>query len=104
MKGVGRGAECARVSDGRFSGGTHGFGVGHVASEALDGGPLGLVRDGDQIVIDVNAHSIELLVDAAELAQRATVVAPITPRYTPGVLEKFARLAQVAEKGAVATP
>ena len=103
MKGVGRGADCALVTDGRFSGGTHGFCVGHVAPEALDGGPIGLVRDGDQIVIDVNTLSIELLVDAAELAERAQVLVPFTPRYTTGVLEKFARLVQGAEKGAVTT-
>ena len=103
MKGVGRGADCALVTDGRFSGGTHGFCVGHVAPEALDGGPIGLVRDGDQIVIDVNTLSIELMVDAAELAERAKVTPPFTPRYTTGVLEKFARLAQGAEKGAVTT-
>ncbi|HVB52068.1 MAG TPA: dihydroxy-acid dehydratase [Acidimicrobiales bacterium] len=103
MKGVGRGADCALVTDGRFSGGTHGFCVGHVAPEALDGGPIGLVRDGDQIAIDVNTLSINLLVDDDELAERARVLAPFTPRYTTGVLEKFARLAQGAEKGAVTT-
>ncbi|MHB8378722.1 MAG: dihydroxy-acid dehydratase [Acidimicrobiales bacterium] len=103
MKGVGRGRDCALVTDGRFSGGTHGFCVGHVAPEALDGGPIALVRDGDRIVIDVEALSIELLVDEAELAERAKVLAPFTPRYTTGVLEKFARLAQGADKGAVTT-
>jgi dihydroxy-acid dehydratase len=103
MKGVGRGADCALVTDGRFSGGTHGFCVGHVAPEALDGGPIALVRDGDEIVIDVNTLSIDLLVDEAELTERAKNVAPFTPRYTTGVLEKFARLAQGAEKGAVTT-
>jgi dihydroxy-acid dehydratase len=103
MKGVGRGADCALVTDGRFSGGTHGFCVGHVAPEALDGGPIALVRDGDEIIIDVNTLSIDLLVDEAELAERAKHVPPFTPRYTTGVLEKFARLAQGAEKGAVTT-
>jgi dihydroxy-acid dehydratase len=103
MKGVGRGADCALVTDGRFSGGTHGFCVGHVAPEALDGGPIGLVRDGDQIVIDVDTLSIDLLVDSNELAERAKVRAPFTPRYTSGALEKFARLAQGADKGAVTT-
>src|SRR5487761_2449885 len=103
MKGVGRGSDCALVTDGRFSGGTHGFCVGHVAPEALDGGPIGLVADGDQIRIDVNRHSIELMVDDAELAARATRVAPFPPRYTTGVLEKFARLVQGAETGAVTT-
>ncbi len=101
MKGVGRGADCALVTDGRFSGGTHGFCIGHVAPEALDGGPIALVRDGDEIVIDVTTYSIDLLVDEAELAERAKHVAPFTPRYSSGALEKFARLAQGADKGAV---
>jgi dihydroxy-acid dehydratase len=103
MKGVGRGGDCALVTDGRFSGGTHGFCVGHVAPEALDGGPIALVRDGDLINIDVNTLSIDLMVDAAELAERAAHVPVFTPRYTTGVLEKFARLVQGAEKGAVTT-
>jgi dihydroxy-acid dehydratase len=103
MKGVGRGSDCALITDGRFSGGTHGFCVGHVAPEALDGGPIALVRDGDRITIDVETLSIELDVDPAELAERAKHVAPFVPRYTTGVLEKFARMAQGAEKGAVTT-
>ena len=101
MKGAGRGGDCALVTDGRFSGGTHGFCVGHVAPEALNGGPIGLVQDGDRIVIDVVNHSIDLMVDEAELERRRGLVAPFVPRYTTGVLEKFARLAQGAEKGAV---
>jgi dihydroxy-acid dehydratase len=103
MKGVGRGGDCALITDGRFSGGTHGFCVGHVAPEALDGGPIALVEDGDRITIDVETLSIDLEVDAAELAERAKHVAPFVPRYTTGVLEKFARMAQGAEKGAVTT-
>jgi len=103
MKGVGRGSDCALITDGRFSGGTHGFCVGHVAPEALDGGPIALVRDGDRITIDVETLSIELVVDPAELAERAQHVAPFVPRYTTGVLEKFARMAQGADKGAVTT-
>ena len=103
MKGVGRGADCALVTDGRFSGGTHGFCIGHVAPEALDGGPIALVRDGDEIVIDVDTLSIDLLVDEAELAERAKSLPTFTPRYRTGVLEKFARLAQGADKGAVTT-
>ena len=67
MKGAGRGADAALVTDGRFSGGTHGFCVGHVAPEAVDGGPIAFVADGDRIVIDAAAHTIELMVDAAEL-------------------------------------
>jgi dihydroxy-acid dehydratase len=101
MTGVGRGKDCALITDGRFSGGTHGFCVGHVAPEALDGGPIALVEDGDQIRMDVTSNSIDLLVSAEELAARATRVKPFTPRYSTGVLEKFARLVQGAEKGAV---
>jgi dihydroxy-acid dehydratase len=103
MKGVGRGSDCALVTDGRFSGGTHGFCIGHVAPEALDGGPIALVHDGDQIAIDVTTLSIELLVDEAVLAQRAKELTAFTPRYSTGALEKFARLAQGADKGAVTT-
>ena len=69
MKGAGRGDDAALVTDGRFSGGTHGFCVGHVAPEAVDGGPIAFVADGDRIVIDAGAHTIELLVDDAELAR-----------------------------------
>jgi dihydroxy-acid dehydratase len=101
MKGVGRGGDCALVTDGRFSGGTHGFCVGHVAPEALDGGPIGVVADGDQIQIDVNTYAINLNVDPLELERRAQLVKPFVPRYTTGVLEKFARLVQGAETGAV---
>jgi dihydroxy-acid dehydratase len=101
MTGVGRGNDCALITDGRFSGGTHGFCVGHVAPEALDGGPIALVEDGDQIRIDVTTNSIDLLVGAEELAERTSRVKPFTPRYSTGVLEKFARLVQGAEKGAV---
>ncbi len=101
MKGVGRGSDSALVTDGRFSGGTHGFCVGHVAPEALDGGPIALVADGDEIEIDVSTHRIDLLVDEATLAARAAHLAPFTPRYTTGVLDKFARLVQGAERGAV---
>jgi dihydroxy-acid dehydratase len=101
MKGVGRGSDSALVTDGRFSGGTHGFCVGHVAPEALDGGPIALVADGDLIEIDVMSNTINLLVDPEVLARRAREVPPFTPRYSTGVLEKFARLVQGAETGAV---
>jgi dihydroxy-acid dehydratase len=101
MKGAGRGADCALVTDGRFSGGTHGFCVGHVAPEALSGGPLALVADGDRIVIDVTGHRIDLMVEAAELDRRRAALRHPPARYTTGVLEKFARLAQGAERGAV---
>src|SRR5690606_25549378 len=70
LKGAGRGGDCALVTDGRFSGGTWGFCIGHVAPEAVDGGPIALVADGDRIVIDVHAKQLDLLVDDAELARR----------------------------------
>jgi dihydroxy-acid dehydratase len=101
MKGAGRGGDCALVTDGRFSGGTHGFCVGHVAPEAVDGGPIAFVRDGDRIVIDVTAHTIDLDVPTDELARRVSEWKLPEPRYTTGVLAKYAKLAQGAERGAV---
>ena len=101
MKGAGRGGDAALVTDGRFSGGTHGFCVGHVAPEATEGGPIALVAEGDRIRIDVRDHSIDLLVDEATLADRRANWKPPEPRYTKGVLAKYARLAQGAEKGAI---
>ena len=103
MKGAGRGGDCALLTDGRFSGGTHGFCIGHVAPEAVDGGPIAFVRDGDRIVIDVRNHTIDLLVDEETLAARKAEWKLPEPRYTSGVLAKFARLAQGAEVGAVTT-
>jgi len=104
MKGVGRGGDCALVTDGRFSGGTHGFCIGHVAPEAVDGGPIALVADGDRIVVDVVGHTIDLLVDEDELARRRAELKHPAPRYTSGVLAKFARLVTGAERGAVTEP
>ena len=101
MKGVGRGADAALVTDGRFSGGTHGFCVGHVAPEAVDGGPIAFVHEGDRIVIDTVSHTIDLLVDEAELEQRKVGWEPLPPRYTSGFLAKYAKLAKGAELGAV---
>jgi dihydroxy-acid dehydratase len=101
MKGAGRGADAALVTDGRFSGGTHGFCVGHVAPEAVDGGPIAFVRDGDRIVIDAQNHAIDLDVDAQELARRKADWKLPEPRYPSGFLAKYARLAQGAEKGAI---
>jgi dihydroxy-acid dehydratase len=101
MKGAGRGGDCALVTDGRFSGGTHGFCVGHVSPEAVDGGPIALVADGDRIVVDVEARTIDLAVDGAELERRRQGWDPPAPRYTSGVLAKYARLAAGAEHGAV---
>ena len=101
MKGAGRGGDCALVTDGRFSGGTHGFCIGHVAPEAVDGGPIAFVRDGDRIVIDTEARSIDVDVDDAELARRRGEWKLPAPRYTSGVLAKYARLASGAERGAI---
>jgi len=101
MKGAGRGGDAALVTDGRFSGGTHGFCVGHVAPEAADAGPIAMVAEGDAIRIDVRRHSIDLLVDEAALAERRADWKAPEPRYNKGVLAKYARLAQGAEKGAV---
>jgi dihydroxy-acid dehydratase len=101
MKGAGRGGDCALVTDGRFSGGTHGFCVGHVAPEAVDGGTIALVADGDRIVIDVDAKTIDLLVEPAELERRRGQWKLPEPRYTSGVLAKYARLASGAERGAI---
>jgi dihydroxy-acid dehydratase len=101
LKGVGRGADCALITDGRFSGGTWGFCIGHVAPEAVDGGPIAFVRDGDRIRIDVPTLSLDVLVDPSELEQRRQGWSPIPPRYTSGVLAKYAKLAQGAEKGAI---
>jgi dihydroxy-acid dehydratase len=104
MKGVGRGGDCALLTDGRFSGGTHGFCIGHVAPEAVDGGPIAFVNDGDTIVIDIPSRSIELQVDEAELARRREGWKVPPPRYTTGVLAKFARLVAGAERGAITEP
>ena len=101
LKGAGRGADTALITDGRFSGGTHGFCVGHVAPEAVDGGPIAFVRDGDRIVIDAEAHTIDLMVDAEELDRRRADWKLPEPRYTSGFLAKYAKLAQGAEKGAI---
>ena len=101
MKGAGRGGDTALITDGRFSGGTHGFCIGHVAPEAVDGGPIALVAEGDRIRIDVREHTIDLLVDEATLEARRVTLKHPEPRYTKGVLAKYARLAAGAEKGAV---
>src|SRR5579863_3231175 len=104
MKGAGRGSDCALVTDGRFSGGTHGLCVGHIAPEAVDGGPIALVEDGDTIRIDVAALRVDLDVPEPVLAARRVVLKPFPPRYTSGVLAKYARLVTGADRGAVTEP
>ena len=101
LKGAGRGADCALITDGRFSGGTWGFCIGHVAPEAVDGGPIAFVRDGDRILIDVHQKRLDLLVSDEELAKRKAGWKPNPPRYTTGVLGKYAKLVQGAETGAI---
>jgi dihydroxy-acid dehydratase len=104
LKGVGRGADCALITDGRFSGGTWGFCIGHVAPEAVDGGPIALVQEGDRIRIDVPGKALDLVVDSGELLARRERWTPNAPRYTSGVLGKYARLVQGAETGAITNP
>ena len=101
LKGAGRGADCALVTDGRFSGGTWGFCIGHVAPEALDGGPIAFVEDGDRIRVDVHNFSLDLLVSDEVLAQRKVGWQPLRSSYTSGVLGKYAKLVQGAETGAI---
>jgi dihydroxy-acid dehydratase len=104
LKGAGRGSDCALITDGRFSGGTWGFCIGHVAPEAVDGGPIAFLRDGDMIKVDVPNRKLDVLVDPAVLeSRRADWVLP-EPRYTSGVLAKFAKLVQGADMGAVTLP
>ena len=100
LTGAGRAGDCALITDGRFSGGTRGFCIGHVSPEAVDGGPIALVHDGDRITVDIETRVIELHVDGAELAKRRETVKPFEPRYTSGVLAKYAKLANGAERGA----
>jgi dihydroxy-acid dehydratase len=101
VKGVGRGGDVALLTDGRFSGATHGLSIGHVAPEAVDNGPIALVENGDRIVIDVAARKLDLLVDEEELARRKSNLKHPEPRYTSGVLAKYARLVSGAERGAI---
>jgi dihydroxy-acid dehydratase len=101
IKGVGRGADVALLTDGRFSGATHGLCIGHVAPEAVDGGPIALVADGDQVTIDVPGRRLDIDVDAAELDRRRAALTHPAPRYTRGVLAKYAKLVSGAERGAV---
>ena len=101
LKGVGRGSDCALITDGRFSGGTWGFCIGHVAPEATDGGPIAFARDGDIVRIDVPTKTLDLVVDEKVLAERRKGWKPNPPRYTSGVLGKYAKLVQGAETGAI---
>ncbi|WP_255791958.1 dihydroxy-acid dehydratase [Mycobacteroides abscessus] len=101
IKGAGLGKDVLLTTDGRFSGGTTGLCVGHIAPEAVDGGPIAFVRDGDRIRLDVANGKLDLLVDEAEIAERRKGFEPLPPRYKTGVLAKYTKLVQSAAVGAV---
>jgi dihydroxy-acid dehydratase len=101
IKGAGLGKDVMLITDGRFSGATAGFCIGHVAPEATDGGPIALAQTGDKIRLDLEARKLDLLVDDAELAKRRASWKPTEPRYTTGILGKYAKLVGSSAKGAV---
>jgi dihydroxy-acid dehydratase len=101
IKGAGLGKDVLLLTDGRFSGGTTGRCGGHVAPEAVDGGPIAFVRDGDTITLDVANATLDVDVSAGELARRAEGFIPPPPKYPRGVLAKYRRLVGSASKGAV---
>ena len=101
VAGAGLGSDVALITDGRFSGATKGYSVGHIAPEAVVGGPICLVREGDEIVIDAANRRIDLAVEDAELDRRRSEWIPPAPRYTTGALAKYATLVGSASKGAV---
>jgi len=101
IKGAGLGSDVLLLTDGRFSGGTTGLCIGHIAPEAVDAGPIAFVRDGDLIRVDIAARTLDLLVAPAELAARQDGWAPLSPRYTRGVLAKYAKLVHSAAEGAI---
>lgn len=101
IKGAGLGKDVLLLTDGRFSGGTTGLCVGHVAPEAVDAGPIAFVRDGDRIRLDVGTGTLDLLVEDSELAERRIGWEPLPSRYTRGVLAKYSKLVGSASYGAV---
>jgi dihydroxy-acid dehydratase len=101
IKGAGLGKDVLLITDGRFSGGTTGLCVGHIAPEASDGGPIAFLRDGDRITLDVANMTLDVHVDEAELAVRAEGWEPLPPKYTRGVLGKYRKVVQSAAHGAV---
>lgn len=101
VMGKGLGNDVALITDGRFSGGTHGFVVGHITPEAYNGGPLAVVRDGDAITIDAVNNALSLGVSDEEIQQRLSQWKQPEPRYTRGVLAKYAKLVSSASLGAV---
>ncbi|CCC69755.1 hypothetical protein NCAS_0D01740 [Naumovozyma castellii] len=101
LMGYGLGKDVALLTDGRFSGGSHGFLIGHIVPEAAEGGPIGLVKNGDEIIIDANNNKIDLLVSEQELANRKSQWVKPAPRYTRGTLSKYMKLVSNASQGCV---
>ncbi len=101
IKGAGLGKSVLLLTDGRFSGGTTGLCVGHVSPEAVDGGPIAFIKNGDRVRIDVKARSLDLLVNEDEMIQRRKNFKPLTHKYRRGVLAKYSKLVGSASKGAV---
>jgi len=101
IMGAGLGSDVALLTDGRFSGGSHGFIIGHITPEAQDGGPIALVRDGDRINVDATACRLSVDVDDAELARRRAAWKPPSPKAATGVLAKYVRLVRSASEGCV---
>jgi dihydroxy-acid dehydratase len=101
IMGKGLGKEVALITDGRFSGGTHGFVVGHITPEAYVGGPLAIIENGDTIIIDAENNELSLVVNEYEIARRLEIWTQPLPRYTRGVLAKYAKLVSSASLGAV---
>jgi dihydroxy-acid dehydratase len=104
LVGQGLGEKTAMVTDGRFSGATRGLMVGHVSPEAMVGGPISLVKNGDEILIDTVKGKIDLVLSKAEISRRKRKWKPIRPHYTKGALAKYSSLVQSASKGAVTLP
>ena len=101
IKGAGLGKDVLLITDGRFSGGTTGLCVGHIAPEAVDAGPIAFVRDGDRITLDVANRTLDVAIEESELASRKDGWTPNEPKYTRGVLGKYAKVVQSAAHGAV---
>ena len=101
LMGAGLGKDVALVTDGRFSGGSHGFLIGHVVPEAAVGGPIALVRDGDTIIIDAESKEMNLEIDSAEMEKRKAQWTPPAPKYEKGTLKKYASLVQDASHGCI---
>jgi len=101
IKGAGLGKSVLLITDGRFSGGTTGLCVGHVSPEAVDGGPIAFVKNGDRVSIDVKKRTLDLLVDESEMTERRKSFKPLTHKYRRGVLAKYSKLVGSAAKGAV---